>query len=514
MHPKKIQLVHYVMIKNFEPMQKIKYSISLLLLSLMMSSSIQAQTENLLTLDDVIYIAQQQSPNTLIAKHRFRRSYWEFRTYKATYLPSVKFDGTLPNINQSIDRITLEDGSDIYRNRQQTSYAANLSINQKIGFTGGNLFVRSGISRLDNIRTDTTMTSYLSTPINIGYSQPLFTYNAYKWDKKIEPMKYQEAKRKYLEDNEQVALTATDNFFNLLSAQLEKEISLKNYAYYDTLYRIAFGRYNLGKIAENEILQLELNLLKAESSVERSELAYENKLFVLKSFLRIPLDQKVALLPPTNTAYFSINVAQAVEEAKENTSQGISFTRRLMEAESSVDKAKMDGRFDAEIYAVYGLTQTAADLRGAYQNPLEQKQLTVGIQIPIIDWGLAKGRIRMAQSSQELVKTSVEQERIDFEQNIFLKAMEFALQENQILIAAKSDTVAQKRYKVTNQRYMIGKVNDVLELNNAQIDNDNARLSYYRALRNYWMNYYEIRKLTLYDFKENRKIDVDFEGIM
>jgi len=495
-------------------MQKIKYSIGILLAVLFMSTAIQAQEENLLTLEDVIYIAQQQSPNALIAKHMFKRSYWEFRTYKATYLPSVKFDGTLPNINQSIDRITKEDGSDIYIDRQQTSYSANLSINQKVGITGGSFFVKSGISRLDNIRGDSTTTSYLSTPVNIGYRQPIFTYNAYKWDKKIEPMKYQESKRKYLEDNEQVALTATSHFFNLLTAQLETVIAKKNYAYYDTLYNIASGRYNLGKIAENEILQLELNLLKAESAVERSELDYENKLFVLKSFLRIPGDEKIALLPPNNTFHFDINVKKAIEEAKENTSQGISFTRRLMEAESDVDRARMDGRFDAEIYAVYGLTQTAASISGAYLNPLEQKQLTVGIQIPIMDWGLAKGRIKMAQSSRELVKTSVEQERIDFEQSIFLKAMEFALQQNQIKIAAKSDTVAQKRYTVTQQRYMIGKINDILELNNAQIDNDNARLAYYMALRTYWLNYFEIRRLTLYDFKELQKIDIDFDELI
>ncbi len=502
------------MIKKLEQMQKIKYSIGLFLAVLLMSTAIQAQEENILTLDDVIYIAQQQSPDALIAKHRFKRSYWEFRTYKATYLPSVVFDGTLPNINQSIDRITKEDGSDIYVDRQQTSYSANLSINQKVGLTGGSFFLKSGISRLDNNRYDTTVTSYLSTPVNIGYRQPIFAYNAYKWDKKIEPMKYKESKRKYLEENEQVALTATSHFFNLLRAQLETEIAKKNYAYYDTLYNIASGRYNLGKIAENEILQLELNLLKAESAVERSKLDYENKLFVLKSYLRIPGDQIISLIPPNNTFHFDINVQTAVEEAKENTSQGISFTRRLMEAASDVDRAKMDGRFDAEVYAVYGLTQTATDLSGAYRNPLEQKQLTVGIQIPIMDWGLAKGRIKMAQSSQELVKTAIEQERIDFEQSIFLKVMEFALQKNQIFIAAKSDTVAQKRYMVTQQRYKIGKINDILELNNAQIDNDESRLSYYMSLRTYWMNYYEIRKLTLYDFKESQKIDLEFDTLM
>lgn len=484
----------------------------LFICSLILTSSVYSQGVSSLTLDDVIYIAQQQSPDALIAKHRFRSSYWEFRTYKASYLPSVVLQGTLPNINKSISRNTLDDGTDVYFERDLTTYSASMSVNQKIGLTGGNLFISSRLNRLDNNVQDST--SYFSTPINIGYRQPIFKYNAFKWDKKIEPLKYKEAKRKYLETNEDVALNATNHFFNLLSAQLDKEIALKNYNYYDTLYHIASGRYNLGKIAENEILQLELNLLKAEAAVEKSDLNYQNMVFSLISYLRIPSTEKITLIPPIHTYHFDIDIQDAIIEAKQNTSKGISFDRRLIQAASMVDKAKMDGRFDAEIYAEYGLTQTAQFFSDVYKNPLDHNKLEVGITIPILDWGLSKGKIKMAQSNQELTQTAVEQERIDFEQNIFLQVMEFKLQKNQLLIAAKSDTVAQKRYTVTQQRYMIGKVNDVLELNNAQIDNDNARLEYYNSLKSYWLNYYQLRKLTLYDFRLKGKIEVDHEELM
>jgi outer membrane protein TolC len=88
------------------------------------------------------------------------------------------------------------------------------------------------------------------------------------------------------------------------------------------------------------------------------------------------------------------------------------------------------------------------------------------------------------------------------------------MQKKQLYIAAKSDTVAQKRYNVTYKRYMIGKVNDVLELNNAQIDTDNANMGYVRSLKNYWVNYYKIRKMTLYDFENQLPISVNFDGIL
>ncbi len=468
---------------------------------------------NRLTLEDVVYIAKQQSPDALMAKHRFRQSYWMYKTYKAEYLPSLRLDGTLPNINRSIDAVEQNDGTTEYLEKRFDNYSVNLSLNQKVGFTGGQFFIRSGLRRNDNIFDTTSNTQYLSTPINIGYSQPLFQYNSYKWDKKIEPMKYMEAERTYLEDVEQISITATNYFFNLLLAQIEKMIALKNLSNYDTLYNIAIGRYNLGKIAENELLQLELNLLRAQSSVETADLYYENALFRLKSYLRIKNEEIIELIPPKKTYHFDIPIDKAIGEAKNNTTDAIAFQRRLLQAQSGVNKSKMDNRFDADIYAVFGLTQASQDFQSVYNNPVDQQQILLGIHVPILDWGLARGKIKLAQSIQELVRTSIEQEKIDFEQNIFLEVMQFKMQKNQLFIAAKADTVAQKRYDITQKRYMIGKINDVLELNLAQIDNDNARKAYFSSLKTYWRNYYNLRKLTLYDFKDNKRIIFDINEI-
>lgn len=484
-------------------------SVLFLLCSMCLPSTVDAQPEAevlYLSLSEVIKVAQERSPDAMIARHRFRRSYWEYRSFKAGYLPNLRMEATLPNFNRTIDAIIQSDGSETYRERTLSRYAASLSLTQKVGLTGGEVFLQSGLQRLDNFYTDTSTRQYLSTPINIGFRQPIFAYNAFKWDKKIEPMRYEEAKRLYLETNEQVASTAISHFFNLLMAQVEKDIALKNQANYDTLYNIATGRFILGKIAENELLQLELNLLRAQASVETADLNYQNMLFTLRSYLRLHGQEKMILLPPAQTVHFSVSVEEAISEALTNTSSGLNFDRRLLEAESQLSLARAEGRFDAQVSATFGLTQTANKIRSAYTNPLDEELISLGISIPILDWGQAKGRIKMAESNQELIRTSVEQERTDFEQSIFLKVMQFNMQKNQLLIASKADTVAQKRFDVTQKRYMIGKVNDILELNNAQIDNDNARIGYYNALKTYWSSYYELRRLTLFDFRDNRKI--------
>lgn len=464
-------------------------------------------TAQYLSLDEVIRLAQERSPDALINIHRFRRSYWEYRSFKAGYLPNMTLDATLPNFTRSIDAITQSDGSESYQDRKLSRYSAALSLRQKVGLTGGEVFLQTGLQRLDNFYIDTTTLQFLSTPISIGFSQPIFGYNNYKWDKKIEPMRFEEAKRQYIESREQVATTSINHFFNLLMAQVEREIARKNQANYDTLYNIAKGRFVLGKIAENELLQLELNLLRANAAVENADLDYQNMLFTFKSYLRLKDDQPLVLIPPANTPHFAINVDEAISEARSNTSSGLAFERRMLEAESEVSQARLQGRFDATLNASYGLTQTAEDIADVYKHPLDEQRVSLGITIPILDWGQARGRIRMAESSRDLVKTSIEQEKIDFEQSIYLKVMQFGMQQNQLRIAAKADTVAQKRFDVTQKRYMIGKVNDVLELNNAQIDNDNAKKGYFSALKTYWTNYYDLRRLTLFDFQNNYKLN-------
>jgi len=494
------------------PFQNIVVLINLIILGNLLSLNAQETTNY--TLNEVVKIAQNQSPDALKAKHRFRVSYWNFKIFRADYLPNLRLDATIPNLNRTISAVQGQDGTSIYTPASLTNYSVDLSLSQKIGFTGGSVFLSTGVRRMDNFLADTTTTGYLTNMVSIGINQPLFAYNPYKWRKHIEPMKYEEARRTYVETNEEVASTAINYFFTLLLAQVELDISRKNESNYDTLFRIAQGRYNLGKIAENELLQLELNLLKAQSSFENSQLSYENAIFVFKSYLRIKNNQAIALIPPTKTDYFIVPAQTAIEQAKDNTSMGIAFQRRILEAESQINQAKMDGRFDADIFAMFGLTQTSDNLPDAYKNPLDEERVTIGLTVPILDWGKARGKIKLAESNMDLVQTAVDQDKIDFEQNIFIEAMQFNMQEKQLLIAAKSDTVAQKRYNVTQKRYMIGKVNDILELTNAQIDNDNSKMGYYRALRTYWVSYYQIRKLTLYDFERKMPIIIDVDALL
>ena len=466
---------------------------------------VSAQTNTReITLYQAIETAKAQSPDALIAKQTFSNSYWEYRSFQATNLPSLSLTATLPNINQTITSQSV-DGVQSYASYKYISAQANLALTQKIGITGGTISLNSYLSGVHNVDASNPY-PFLSYPVNIELTQPVFNYNPFRWDRKIKPLKFSQAKRKYIEDIEQISITTTNYFFTLLQAQIEKKISVTNLSNYDTLYRIAKGRYQLGKIAENDLLQLELNFLKAQAAVENADLTLDNAQFRFKSYLRLQDSARVVLLPPGNIQFFRIDPVKAVNRANENSSTAIDFTTRLLEAASAVNFAKTNGRFDANIHALIGLQQSGPTIPEAYLNPADQRQISLGLTIPIVDWGVAHGKIKMAQSQEDIVKNSVEQETIDFQRNVYLKVVQFNMQQNQLTIAAKSDTVARKSYEVTKGRYLIGKINSILDLNNAQIETDNAEKNYYFTLQTFWRSYFEIRKLTLFDFQKEEPL--------
>ena len=484
-----------------------------LIVIILILNSVFAWSQSIqLSLQDVIRIAKENSPDAQKAKHLFRANYWQYRTYKRSMLPQLSFDGTIPSINRAFTPYTTSEGVEKYVGQSYISYTSALRLNQRIGLTGGNVFLSTGLQRVDNYHDSTTTKNYLSTPISIGYNQPLFNYNPYKWNKKIEPIKYEKSKRQYLEAVEQVSIRAINYFFDLLAVEMNMNISTINVANYDTLYKIAQGRYSLGKIKENDLLQLELQLLKSKSQKEKVKLDYQNTLYRFKSFLRLKDNKEVILILPEITEYNTVSYNEALNLASENNPKVLEFEQRLLEAKANLSRAKTENGLNANLYAVFGLMQNADLLPVAYQNPNNQQQVTLGISVPILDWGMRKGQIKMAESNMDLIEESIEQEKIDFNQSIFMQVAQYNMQENQLIIAAKRDTIARKSFNVIKNRYYTGGVS-VTDLNIAQNDMDNSKINYIRSLQNYWRTLYLLRKSTLYDFKQNKPLEADFEEI-
>lgn len=469
-----------------------------------------AQDTLRLTLHQAIGIAQERSPEAIAARHSFRAAYWNWRSFRANLLPSLTFVSD-PVLNRSISPVTKEDGTESFVHRNQLSIDAGLTINQNISLTGGSLYVNTALQRLDMFSENST--SYKSTPVVIGYQQNLFGYNSLKWDKKIEPVRYREAKKLLVETLEWVAGQTTLKFFELAKAQSDWDIAVFNHANADTLYRFAEGRYNIGTITENEMLQLEINLLTEKTNMMNTRIEMENKIQELKSHLRMTENAELFVEIDEKIPDFSVSIEQALVAAFANNPDIETFRRLKLQSESVVAQAKANRGFKADFYVQFGLTQTDQALKEAYRSPMDQQLVSLGIRIPILDWGVGKGRVKVAVSNRDKVYTEVEQAETDFELNVIRLVKQFNLQADNVTIARKTDQTAQRRNDVAQKLYLLGKSN-ILDLNASITEKDRARRAYIAALHNYWALYYGIRSLTGYDFERDRELTQDYESII
>ncbi|MCL2247299.1 MAG: TolC family protein [Lentimicrobiaceae bacterium] len=460
-----------------------------------------------LTLEDCIKIAQERSPEAQHAKNNYLDAYYQYKLYKKSYLPTLSLSGSVPAFNRSISKITLPDGTEQFVSQSAGNYSGSLSLTQPIPFMGGQFFISSGLQRLDIYR-DSTTTSYLANLINIGIRQPFSLYNPYKWERKIEPLYFKEAKQLYIEALENAALQAIELYFSLLETQTNLALILQNKTNTDTLFFIAKERFAVGKTTEDEVLQLEVNLLNLTFQIEELQNTLQDKQAALADFLNIPTDAFNLLMPETLNISI-INREKAYEQAVANGSQEIVHKRRLLEAQSEVARVKSENSFSVNLYASFGLSQSAPLLKEAYRSPLDQEQITLSFNIPILNWGITKYKRKKAELKLTDVSLTIEQEKQAFKRQINNAVNQYNIQSTQLQVVQKTSELSQKRYEMSKDRYLGGKIG-FLDYSVAQNEKDRSQIDYIQTLQKIWTTYYEIRKITLFDFMENKQIEVGF----
>ncbi|WP_200980179.1 TolC family protein [Echinicola sp. 20G] len=467
------------------------------------------------TLQDIIARAKSVSPAAKGAQTRKENLYWQYRLFKSNYNPQLSLSGTLPNYQQSVTAVTQPDGTIEYREVEQSLVDLELGLEQRITATGGTISVNSSSSRFDNYLAQDGENGirWSGVPVNVRLSQPIFAYNQLKWDKKIEPLRYEESKKSYVEEMEQISQRATQLFFNYLLAQVSFDIANQNKTNTEGIYKIEQGRYNIGTTTEDQLLQVELQVLQADQDLASAILDLESSALALKSFIGLNESAEFELVLPDEIPDIAVDVDQAIDLAFENRADAVAFERRRLEADEQVAQAK-GNRFNMNLNASYGYNNAADNLSGIYQNPNQQAIVNLSVRVPVLDWGRNKARMGIATANKENVTFTLQQEIITFEQEIFTQVKNFEQLRDRIVISEKADEVAAKRYEISRQRYLSGKV-DITNLNIAQTEKDSNKRSYISALREYWAAYYQLRQLTLYDFENDQLLyipDVEVEN--
>ena len=457
-----------------------------------------------LTLRDAIRMAQEQGPSAQIARSTRDAARWRDDAFNARLLPQLFLSGQAADLNHGINPITLPDGSTQFINQSQNQSSLALGFSQQIPLTGGTISVGSELSRLD-LFGDRTSQFYQTTPVIVSLRQDLFKPRMIVWDKRVQSLSATVAERGYLEAREDVAGMTTAAFFNLYAQEVTLANASTNVAVNDTLFTLNRGRFEVGKIGENDLLKSELALLRARAAVDDARLARDRAEAVLRRLITYPEGQVLVIVTPDSIPTVEADPDVAVREALRNSSAIQQNELDDVQGKRGISLAKANNRFNASIQGSVGFNQTATQFGQAYQSPLGRQRLTVGVNLPMLQWGAGRADLEEAKAIEERVTANNRMRRDALTEDARFSVLQLQQAQRNVLIAAKADTVAGKQFEVARNRYIIGKIaNDALYL--AQGEKDAAVLANVQALRNYWTSYYHLRRVTLYDFEKKAEM--------
>lgn len=484
--------------------------LTVLLLVMIMTHPAAASDSIRMSLDEVILRARANSVDAAVALDELRTAYWEYRSYRAELLPELSFAATLPAYRKQYSSYMDDEGNFSFVPNNYLQLNGELSMTQNIWLTGGKISLNTSLDFMRQLDGN-PYNRFMSIPVALTLTQPVFAANDVKWSRRIQPVRYEEAKAKFLSDSEEVAMLAISYYFQLIMAQENHDIARQNLQNAEKLYEVAVTKREMGRISKNDLLQMELNLLDARSDLNNTGSELRNCMFRLRSFL--DLGENVDILPviPEEVPSADITYPDALEKAFANNKLARNLRRRQLEADYAVAKAKGDLR-SINIFAQIGYTGTAGDFGNAYNHLRDNQVVEIGFEIPLLDWGKRRGKVKVAESNRRVTESRLRQENMDFSQNLFILVERYGNQREQLDISRRASEIAAKRYATNVETFLIGKIS-TLDLNDSRLNNDQARRDFINQLYLYWYYYYQLRSLTLWDYASDAPVSADFDAL-
>ncbi|RLE01425.1 MAG: hypothetical protein DRJ13_07005 [Bacteroidetes bacterium] len=483
-----------------------KFSIGLQFILLLFSAVRADSQESLrvsLSLRNVVDLAISQSSSVKYVQNQDVNYYWRWKNHQTRFRPQLVLAGNLPDFENQTKPITQPDGSIEFTHVTQLQTSAQLALTQPIPQLGAYVYAASGLVRLQDFNNNTI--SYSGVPVSVGITQPLFAYNWMKWSRMTEPLVYEEAQKRFIESIEEISYNATARFFNYLKIQTDYSLAESNLSNSRDNLKIAEVKRGLGSISGNDFSRIQLSVFNAQKALNNARINLKNADYELKKYIGLDQDKVIELIIPLDMILWEVDPDLALTESMDNRKESPQFERRLIQADRDLTRAKREAGIGATLSMSYGVSNSADNLSGIYEDPEQQQNVRLALSVPIMDWGRSESRVKLAESQRELVLYDVDQDRQDFERGVVVQVEQFNLIKSQIATAGAGDKVAEEGYKIALKKFQNGEIS-ITDLNISLQEREGAKRDYIQSIENYWESYYRLREVTLYDFEFHQKI--------
>ena len=475
----------------------------LLLFALPLTAS--AQTAVTLDMDRIVTMSTNSSMSAELHRSVYEESRYKWLEWQASRKPQITLETTPVEYTQyMVQRYMSDIDRDVYRQRKSLYSTAAINVEQVMERWGGRFYANTGLSYLGTFG-DINDNQYATIPVQVGYRQDLFGYNPYRWARQTEPLKLTVAEQQKNYDTEQTAEEAVKRFFMLAAAQEQLQMAKENMQSCDTIYAIASRRFQVASISKAELSILELQLANARNTLTLAQLEHQRATKELATWIGLDPTAQLQLLVPQVLPTIHVSADDAIAKAEENNPHYLSSQLSILEAEREAAQLKQQKGLNASIDASVGLNQVADRFADAYRSPLVQNQVQLKVSIPISDFGRKRNAWLAAQQKVQSATHLSQETRRDTQLDVVQPVAEVNERQTIATQVRQALHIAEDAYTATLQRFIRGQAN-VNDLALAQNYWQSARSNQIEALKNFWLSYYHLRAITLYDFLKSQPV--------
>ncbi len=479
-------------------MQKTVIFVLLLLFGVVGSNAQEA-----ITLSKALMIAETGSPDLQLSLLNLERFQQNLEAQRAAMKSRFTLD--VAPIEYSNQRRFDNRTSEWYTNENLSSNARFL-ISQPIAFSDGTISLSNEFGwQASNSTANNSESEVFYNNLYLNLNQPLFTYNRIKLQLKELELSYENANISYAMQRLNLEKNVTQFFYNVYMTQMNLTIAKEEQENTQASYDIIVNKVDAGLAAREELYQAELNLATSKSSLQNSEVTFENAKDQLKLYLGMDLFEDILILADISAKSVPVDLDKAIEN-------GLNSRMELRQREIDIESSQFDlirtkslNEFRGDVNLRFGFTGDNPDLAHIFDSPTSSPSVGISFNIPIFDWGEKKARIAAAEAGIKMQQLNYSEESKQIIVGIRQVYRNIQNQLNQIDIAKQNERNAELTYEINLERYQNGDLTG-MDLNLFQAQLSNKKIAYSQSLINYKLELLNLKIQSLYDFETNQGI--------
>jgi len=473
----------------------------MLLLMMWLAWGHQSEAQRLMTLEQAVQEALQNSPEIVRARLNLEQNRELLGAQRASLKSQFRLNVTPLEYskNRSYNEALQE-----WVDTETTSSSGNLSVAQPILWTDGTISLNNNFQWLDSQSSlgGSDAEKGFNNSLNLKLDQPIFTYNKRKLELKEIEFNYENAQLNYAIQALNVEKQVTQYFYDLYQKQMELITSREEWENRKKSFEIIKNKVDAGLTAKEEMLQAELDMMTSQSTVQNNEVQLENIKDNFKQMMGLPIREEIMVIAEVSVLPVDVDLNEASDYALSNRMEIRQRQINIETGQFDIIKTNATNEFKGNVALSVGLFGNDEKLPDIYNNPNNNQDVSVSLEVPLWDWGEKKARLKAAKAALKTQEYNLEDEK----KTILLGIRQVHRNLNntliQIDIARKNEENAQLTYEINLEKYKNGDLTS-MDLNLFQNQLTEKKNTLTGALISYKMELLNMKLQTLFDF-ENR----------